>query len=125
MAADYQALARELATRLKRRSLVILLTNSRAEDYERLEELARQLGRRHLLVIGDLMEQEVADCLRQEPRGPDEALRWQALLAYSRARRRFALQLGRQGCLSLDCTAAELPPLLVNTYLDIKRRKRL
>ena len=41
------------------------------------------------------------------------------------ARRRFALQLGRQGCLSLDCTAAELPPLLVNTYLDIKRRKRL
>lgn len=125
VAADYQALARELATRLKRRSLVILLTNSRAEDYERLEELARQLGRRHLLVIGDLMEQEVADCLRQEPRGPDEALRWQALLAYSRARRRFALQLGRQGCLSLDCTAAELPPLLVNTYLDIKRRKRL
>lgn len=124
-AMDYGQLAAELGARLKRRSLVILLTNTRAEEYAGLELLAKSLGGRHLLVVADLMEAEVAAAARREPRSPDEALRAQAILAHLRERRRFALRLRRQGCLALDLTAAELPPALVNTYLDIKQRRQL
>ena len=125
VAMDYRELARDLEARLKRRSLILVLTNSRAEDYEELAVLARQLGRRHLLVIADLLEQEAADTLAAEPHTTDESLRWQTLLAYQRERRRFGLRLRRLGCLALDCTAPELPPALVNTYLAIKQQKRL
>ena len=124
-AMDYRALARELGARLKRRSLVILLTNSRAEDYEDLAVLARQTSRRHLLVIADLLEQEAADALARQPADAEEALRWQALFSHRRERRLFALRLRRLGCLALDLTARELPPALVNTYLDIRGRKRV
>ena len=125
VAMDYRELARDLEARLKRRSLILVLTNSRAEDYEELAVLARQLGRRHLLVIADLLEQEAADTLAAEPHTTDESLRWQSLLAYQRERRHFGLRLRRLGCLALDCTAPELPPALVNTYLAIKQQKRL
>lgn len=125
VAMDYGQLARELAFRLKRRSLVILLTNSRAEEHNALAALARQLRSRHLLVIADLVEKEVAASMHQPVRSPEEAWRYQALLAYMQERRKFSLQLRRLGCHALDLTAEELPPALVNAYLEIKHSRRL
>ncbi len=125
VAMDYHQLARELATRLKRRSLVILLTNTRAEEHDTLTVLVRQLRSRHLLVIADLLEEEVSAALERPIHTPQEAWRYQALLAYMAERRRFALILARLGCYALNLTARELPAALVNTYLEIKHARKL
>lgn len=124
VAMDYHQLARELATRLKRRSLVILLTNTRAEEHEALAALVRQVRSRHLLVIADLVEEEMNASLERPIRNPQEAWRYQALLAHMAERRRFALNLTRLGCYALNLTARELPAALVNTYLEIKHKKK-
>lgn len=125
VAMDYHQLTRELATRLKRRSLVILLTNTRAEEHDTLAVLVRQLRRRHLLVIADLLEEDIKTALERPIHTPQEAWRYQALLAHMAERRRFALTLARLGCRALNLTARELPAALVNTYLEIKHARRL
>ena len=125
VAMDYRQLARDLASRLKRRSLIVVLTNTRAEEYSAVAALVRQLRSRHLLIIADLLEKEVAAAVEEPIHSPAQAWRYQALLAYMRERRRFALQLRRLGCYALDLCAEDLPPALVNTYLDIKHSHRL
>ncbi|MDO5674059.1 MAG: DUF58 domain-containing protein [bacterium] len=125
VAIDYHQLAGELATRLKRRSLVVLLTNTRAEEHDTLAVLVRQLRSRHVLVIADLVEDEIHAALERPIHSPQDAWRYQALLAHMAERRRFALKLTRLGCHALNLRAKELPAQLVNTYLDIKHRKKL
>lgn len=125
VAMDYQQLARELSVRLKRRSLIVVLTNTRAEEHSAVTALVRQLRSRHLLLIADLLEKEVLSEIQAPIHSPAQAWRYQALLEYLRERRRFALQLRRQGCYALDLCAEDLPPALVNTYLDIKQSRKL
>lgn len=118
--ADYQAAARALDGRLKKRALVILLTNLRDDDADELLPAIRYLRRRHLVLIADLRE-SVLDAARDTPVADfDDALCLAAGEELRALRRELHERLNLSGVHMLDVTPAELPVRLVNRYLDIK-----
>ena len=119
-AADYLAAARELMPLQRRRSLVVLLTNTRDEDHDELLAAVRLLRSRHLTVVADLREQLLDEVLRRPVRDFDGALRFHGVADYLESRRRNHELLRHHGALTLDLLAAELPVALVNRYLEIK-----
>src|SRR4029453_16669489 len=73
---DYHAAAVELSRRLKRRSLVIVLSNLRDEDEETLFPARALLERKHLVLFANLRESAL-DRVRTEPvKDLEDALRY-------------------------------------------------
>ncbi len=119
-AVDFYQITRELLILLKKRTFIILLTNTRGEEHGAVVEMAEKLNRTHQLVVANLMEKEIALQQKRRIGGLDDALRYHALLGYLRERQELAARLRRAGCYTLDLTAEELPPALVNSYLDLR-----
>lgn len=124
-AADYLSAARTLATLQKRRSMIILLTNTRDEDYDDLLSAMTILSRRHLVVIADLREKILDTCLGQKIADFDSAVLFNSVYAYLEKRKKQHSALHHQGVLTMDLLAEHLPPALVNQYLTIKATGRL
>jgi len=75
--------------------------------------------------VASLREQGV-DSLRRVPvEDFRSALVFGAAEGYLAERRRLLHNLGREGVITVDATAAELPVALANRYLEIKRAARL
>ncbi|MFW6011534.1 MAG: DUF58 domain-containing protein [Desulfosalsimonas sp.] len=124
-AADYLSAARTLATLQKRRALIILLTNTRDEDYEDLLSAMTILRKRHLVVIADLREKILDACLEQKIADFDAAVLFNSVCTYLEKRKKQHRALNHQGVLTIDTLAEHLPPALVNQYLMIKASGRL
>ncbi len=124
-APDYLEAARELATRLPKRALIVLITNVRDEDGAELEPALRLLARSHLVVLASLAESAMAAALRAPVRGLDDALRVASIHAYRAERRRALQRLAARGALLVDCEPDALPIALVNRYLEVKAAARL
>jgi uncharacterized protein (DUF58 family) len=123
--ADYTMAARELLTRQNKRSLVIILTNARDEDYEDLNIAMRLLRSRHLVLLANLREMVLDHIVTQPVNDFDEAIRYSAVIDYLHKRNRTHNQLGDSGVMTLNVTAEQLPIAVVNRYLDIKRSNML
>lgn len=124
-AADYLAAASRVMSLQRRRSLIIFLTNSRAEDQDDVLQGATLLARKHLVVVADLRESILDQALVQPVNSMDSALRYQALQDYLNQRTALRRNFGHHGIQTLDVTADKLPAALVNRYLDIKSSGRL
>ncbi len=124
-AADYLSAAARVSALQRRRSLVIMVTSSRGEDQDDVLQAALLLARTHLVLVADLRE----SVLHRVRSGPltsfEDALRYQALLAYLDRRTALRRLFTHHGIQSLDVTAAGLPAALVNRYLEIKASGRL
>ncbi|WP_035275914.1 DUF58 domain-containing protein [Desulfogranum japonicum] len=118
--ADYRKATSDLLSRQHRRALMVVVTNSRAEEHDDVHAMVRQLRRQHLVVVADLYEKELDKCLVHPVFSLQDALRLQALVQYKNTRKLLKLQLQQLGCHALDVTPDRLPPALVNTYLEIK-----
>jgi uncharacterized protein (DUF58 family) len=118
--ADYLAAAEKLMAWQRRRALVVLLTNSRAEDYSELSRAVRLLSRRHLVVLAQLRERSLDRALKESVHDLDGALRFQAVADYLACRRQGYEALQHQGAVVLDTLPEQLPVALVNRYLAIK-----
>jgi len=123
--ADYTMAARELLTRQNKRSLVIILTNARDEDYEDLNTAMRLLRSRHLVLLANLREIVLDHIAVQPVNDFDDAIRYSAVIDYLNKRNRIHSQLGESGVMTLNVTAEQLPIAVVNRYLDIKRTNML
>lgn len=99
---------------------MVIITNSRAEDYDDLLKMAGQLRRKHLVVIADLREKVLDESLITSITSFTDAVRYQALQHYLAKRKKLIKQLQHLGIYSLDVTAEQLPASLVNRYLEIK-----
>ncbi|MDJ0807216.1 MAG: DUF58 domain-containing protein [Gammaproteobacteria bacterium] len=121
-AADYLAVARRLMPLQRRRSLVIVLTNSRDEEQSELVRAVRLLSRRHLVVIAQLREASLDRALTEPIRDFEAALRFQSVVDYLESRRQGFDALRHHGAMLLDTLPENLPVVLVNSYLDIKAR---
>jgi uncharacterized protein (DUF58 family) len=119
-AADYLRATQDLLALQNRRSLMVIITNSRAEDYDDLLKMAGQLRRKHLVVIADLREKVLDESLLTSITSFTDAVRYQALQHYLAKRKKLIKQLQHLGIYSLDVTAEQLPASLVNRYLEIK-----
>lgn len=124
-APDYAQAATDLITRLKKRSLVVILSNLRDEDAEELRPALALLRQKHLVVLASLQESVLNHITQQSVTDFDDALRLAATDIYLEQRRAAHEALKRSGVLLLDVEPAQLPVALVNRYLDIKLSGRL
>lgn len=121
-ASDYLAAARELALRVRKRALVVLVSNVRDEEDEELLLALDLLSRHHLVLLASMRERALGEALHEPIRDLDAALRVAATRGYLQQRRRAHQTLQKAGALALDVAPEQLPVALVNGYLDVKSR---
>lgn len=122
---DYTEAATRIATRLKRRALVILVSNLRDDDASELPLALAPLRKKHLVLFASLREPTL-DAVLQEPADTlADALQLTAGHGFAEARRKTLEQVRGRGVQTLDILPAELPVALVNRYFDIKRAGQL
>ena len=122
---DYYAAAVELMMRLRKRTLIVIVSNLRDEDEDTLAPALRLLGKRHLVLFASLRESILSRALKTRVDTHDRALTYAATADYLRTRELAFRKLGRAGTQCLDVEPQDLPIALVNRYLDIKRARLL
>jgi uncharacterized protein (DUF58 family) len=118
---DYFAASEILSRHVRKRSLVILLTNLRDEDDSTLQPALIQLRRRHLVLVASLHETGLDQLLNKPIEDFDGALSYAAAIDYRQARQTQLAKLRAQGISVLDTDPAQLPVALVNRYWEMKR----
>ena len=122
---DYHLAARDVMRRVRRRSLVIVLTNLRDEDDETLLPALKLLRARHLVVLASLREAIISRALSARVDSFDRAVTHAAAADYLAARERTFRRIGASGAICLDVEPERLAISLVNRYLELKREGRL
>ncbi len=122
---DYDLAAREVMRHMRRRALVILLTNLRDEDDQTLLPALRLLATRHLVVLASLREAILGRALSARVDSFDRALTHAAAADYLALRERVFRRISAAGVMALDVEPERLPIALVNRYLELKREGRL
>lgn len=111
--------------RLSRRTLIILLTNFREEDGEGITHLIPILRGRHLFCTVWIRETVAEELVARIPRDHDEALETAMARFFLHERERCRRSWESQGVYTIDTTARELRPKLLQSYWDIKTRALL
>ena len=124
-AADYLAAAKSLASLQKKRSLVIILTNTRDEDYDDLIRAVKVLKKRHLVVLADLREKSIDETLAQDITDLDSAVLYHSVTDYVERQKKNHKFLSHHGIIPINTLAESLPAKLVNEYLNVKASGRL
>jgi uncharacterized protein (DUF58 family) len=125
LTSDYYRAAVALSKRVRKRALVVIISNLRDEDDDTLVPALRLLQRRHLVLFASLREKALDDAVLQPVRDFESALTHAAAVEH-RAQREQAFQrlkLGNVVC--LDVPPQKLAVSLVNQYLDVKRSGRM
>lgn len=118
--ADYITAAEKLTILQPKRSLVILVTNSRDEDNNELLLAVNLLKKRHLVMVVNIREQ-ILDKLAETPvRDFDDALHYAGVQQFLHQRSESHQQLISAGVYAIDCTANELAVRVANAYWEIK-----
>ncbi len=118
---DYFAASELLCSHVRKRSLVILLTNLRDEDDSTLQPALIQLRQRHLVLLASLRETGLDQLLDKPVDDFDGALGYAAAIDYRQARQTQLARLRAQGINVLDTDPPQLPVALVNRYWEMKR----
>ena len=118
---DYLAASEMLCHHLRKRSLVILLTNLRDEDDSTLLPALAQLRHKHLVLVASLRETGLDRLLHDPIDDFDGALGYAAAIDYRQARQTQLARLRAQGITVLDTAPPQLPVALVNRYWEMKR----
>ena len=125
MMPDYYQAAIDASRRLKRRALVIILSNLRDEDDDTLAPALALLRQRHLVLFASLREPSLDAALARPVSGLASALTHAAAYDYMQQRAATLRRIAYRGGMVLDVPPERLPIALVNRYLDIKRTGRL
>jgi uncharacterized protein (DUF58 family) len=125
LTSDYYAAAVQLMLRLRKRALIVIVSNLRDEDEETLGPALRLLGKRHLVLFASLREAILSRAMKARVDTHERALTYAATAEYLRTRDLAFRRIERNGTQCLDVEPAQLPIALVNRYLDIKRTRLL
>jgi uncharacterized protein (DUF58 family) len=121
LAPDFLKASEDLLLRLRKRSLVVVLTNLRDEDDDTLGPAMSLLRRRHLTLVASLREPGLAQLRSRPVDGFDAALAYASATEYLMARDRTIASLRKKGVQCIDVEASSLPIALVNQYWHMKR----
>lgn len=124
-AADYLRMSEQFMAHGLRRSLVVLISNSRDGDQADLLLAVRLLQTRHLVIVADMRESLFERLTDEAVEDQPAALRFHATMAMRESRRQAHDSLRHQGAVVVDILPSQLPLALVNTYYEIKRAGRL
>jgi uncharacterized protein (DUF58 family) len=122
---DYQQAAVELSRRLKKRALVVIISNLRDEDDNALLPALRLLQKRHLVLFASLRERALDETISAPVENYEEALTHAAAVEYRRERDAAFSRLKLGDVVCLDVPPERLALALVNQYLEVKRSGRL
>jgi len=122
---DYLAAARDLMLRVRRRSLVVVLTNFRDEDCAELEDALKLMRTRHLVLLASLKEGVVAEIASQPLDGPRAIVDVAAAHWFQNARAEAFRRLAGRNQLLVDVEPEKLAATLVNRYHAVKRARLL
>jgi len=122
---DYLAAARDLMLRVRRRSLIVVLTNFRDEDCEELEDALRLMRTRHLVLLASLREGVVAEIAAQPLDAPGAIVDVAAAHWFQNARAEAFRRLAGKNQLLVDTEPDKLAAALVNRYHAVKRARLL
>ncbi|PWK52996.1 DUF58 domain-containing protein [Pleionea mediterranea] len=124
-ASDFIEAATELNKRIRKRSLVVLISNCRDEDWVELEPAINLLNKHHLILLANLREQSLDDVLDKPVQRFEQALTYAETTEYLQQRQQLNNQTRNKGVITLDTVPKQLASLLVNQYFDIKRSGKL
>lgn len=124
-APDFLLASRSLVRRLRRRSLVVILTNLRDEDDDGLRAAVGLLSARHLVICASLRESLLDDMAHAPVTDLHAALSVSAARLLRQDRGRLRARSGLPAASFLDVPPRELPLRLVDRYLEIKGSGRL
>lgn len=123
---DFAEAFSQLAFRVSRRSLVVVLTDVLDPEASRdLVAHAIRLSRRHLVMVVAMSDPEVLAARDAPIENVSRAYEWAAAEELLAARRSSFEQLRQGGVLGLDVEAGRLSPALVERYLELKERALL
>ena len=122
---DFEQAAREIMARMRRRALVVVLSNLRDEDDETLLPALALLRKRHLVVLASLREAILGRALAARVDSFDRAVTHAAAAEYLAQRERAFGRIGAAGALCFDVEPEMLAISLVNRYLELKRQGQL
>jgi len=116
----YEEAFRTLRVRVRRRSLVVLLTHAiDDETAERIQRLSGELIPRHVPMLGLLRDQEVEDRARTATEGAG-LFAQAAALQLRQDRRRVVERMRQRGLLVVEVAAPDLTSAVVARYLEAK-----
>jgi uncharacterized protein (DUF58 family) len=125
LTSDYQHAAIELSRRLKKRALVVIISNLRDEDDSALLPALRLLQKRHLVLFASLRERALDDAIAAPVESYEDALTHAAAVEYRRQRDAAFSRLKLGDVVCVDVPPERLALALVNQYLEVKRSGRL
>lgn len=116
----------ELGARLRRRTLVVLLTDFvDTITAELMIEHVAHLTRRHLVIFVALSDPTWRAVADEEPRGAGALYESVVASEFGHERERVLRRLRGLGAVCIDTPPARVSTDLVNQYLDLKRREAL
>ncbi len=118
---DYLAAAEDMSKRLRRRSLIIVLTNFRDEDAPELRPALALLRRRHLVLLASLRETALGVMQEQPIHSTEDAVTVASAHMLSQARQDAFARVVERDRLSVDVEPQALAATLVNRYHQVKR----
>jgi uncharacterized protein (DUF58 family) len=126
VATDYQRVADEIRQRVRKRSLIVLLTHAMDElQLEAAVRPLRALSPPHLVLVACLRNVQLEDRGRLHPQSELEALRIGAANVFLLQQARTISALNSLGVRVLDILPNQLTGELVSQYLEIKSRQLL
>ncbi len=124
-ASDFIEAATELNKRIRKRSLVVLITNCRDEDMTELDPAIKLLNQHHLVMLANLREQALDQAIEQPIDSFEQSLQYAETLQFLQQRQQVQNRCLNQGVIALDTVPAQLASRIVNSYFEIKRSGRL
>ncbi|MCP3961431.1 MAG: DUF58 domain-containing protein [bacterium] len=115
-----------LASRLPRRSLVVVFTDFvDSVTAELMVENLGRLGRRHLVVFVALLDPTLAEVADSRPRTLLDVDRSVVAASFQRERQLTLGRLRKAGIFAIDAPPARVGPRLIDRYLEIKRKEMI
>ncbi|MDX2475113.1 MAG: DUF58 domain-containing protein [Candidatus Krumholzibacteria bacterium] len=116
----------QLSTRLRQRSLIVLMTDFVDTISARLmEENLQRLSRKHLVLFVAMRNPELEAIAQERPRTVGNMARSVVAADILQEREIVLKNLRRYGIQTIDALPDQISPELLNRYLDIKRREQI
>jgi len=123
---DYLSAAEKVKTLIKKRALLIILTNVRNEDNSELKQAIGLLSSQHLVLVVSLHEKCISETFNKDMERFQDALDYSAVAEYRLSYKNVTNEIKNiRNSIFIDTEPEKLPAMLVNEYLSIKAKSLL